>query len=73
MTEHKYITMEELMKNPRYPFTMGQLRSFALKRDENGLSRATRKIGKRLYFRTDLFDEWIESHLGSKDEKNVNV
>jgi len=35
---------------------------------QNGLQKAVRKIGKRLMFRVDLFDQWIEKQsAGSKD------
>jgi hypothetical protein len=30
-------------------------------RHRNGLQKAVRKIGKRLYLHRDLFEEWIES------------
>ena len=35
--------------------------SVLLKKNKNGLDKCIRKIGKRLYIRIDLFDNWIES------------
>lgn len=55
-----YLAAQQIVDNPRYPFTMGQLRHFLLLRHKNGLAKAVRRIGKRLYLRQDLFDQWIE-------------
>jgi hypothetical protein len=57
-----YKTIQDIASDKNYPFSLGQLRSFILKRQENGLDKAVRKIGKRIYIRIDLFDEWIEKH-----------
>ena len=56
----KYLSTQQIVESPRYPFSMGQLRHFLLKRHKNGLNKAVRCIGKRLVLRQDLFDEWIE-------------
>lgn len=56
----KYLDIKQVMKE--YPFTKGQLRDWLIRREENGLSKAVRKIGKRLYFNTQFFEEWIEEH-----------
>ena len=56
----KYITVKHILEE--YPFTKGQLRQFLLSRKTNGLDKAIRKIGKTLYFRADLFEQWIEGH-----------
>lgn len=57
----KYLSTQEIVESPRYPFSMGQLRHYLLKRHRNGLEKAVRKIGKRVFLRQDLFDQWIES------------
>jgi len=62
MTELKYYNIDQLVEHPNYPFSIGQLRDYVAHRHENGLNVAIRKIGKRLYFRLDLFNDWIESH-----------
>lgn len=59
---YTYKTIQDIASDKNYPFTLGQLRSFVLNREENGLDKAIRKIGKRLYIRIDLFDKWIEMH-----------
>lgn len=56
----------QIASNPKYPFTLGQIRHYLLKRHQNGLEKAVRKIGKRLYLRRDLFEQWIESYQGGK-------
>lgn len=58
----KYVTIKQIIDEKLYPFTFGQLRSLLLHRYENGLNKCIRKIGKCLYIRVDLFEEWIESH-----------
>lgn len=62
MSEFEYVSLDELLKRKKYPFSKGQMRAFLMHRNENGLYAAIRKIGKKLYFRVDLFDKWIESH-----------
>ena len=61
MTDNKYLSSQQIVEDARYPFTMGQLRHYLLKRHKNGLEKAVRRVGKRLYLRQDLFDQWIES------------
>lgn len=61
MTDYKYLSSQQIVEDARYPFTMGQLRHYLLKRHKNGLEKAVRRVGKRLYLRQDLFDQWIES------------
>ena len=49
-----------MVEEGKFPFTMGQIRNFLMKKSENGLDSCVRKIGKRIYFREDLFVQWIE-------------
>jgi hypothetical protein len=62
----KYLNLSQILEN--YPFTFGQMRNFLMNKHKNGLNNCTRKIGRRLYFREDLFDEWIESKKTLDDE-----
>lgn len=57
----RYLTVKQIVKGDHYPFSFGQMRSHLLHRKKNGLDKAIRRIGKRLYIRTDLFDKWIDS------------
>lgn len=57
-----YWTPKQVVTSGKYPFTMGQIRHLLLYRHRNGLAKATRKIGKRLMLRLDLFDAWIDSY-----------
>lgn len=56
--EPKYLSFKGVLAN--YPFTEGQLRAFVYRKDTNGFDKVVRKIGKRIYFRADLLDEWME-------------
>jgi len=60
-TEIQYASVEQIVEDPKYPFSGPQIRHYLLHRHTNGLASAVRKIGKRLYIRTDLFDLWIEA------------
>ncbi len=62
MEDYSYMNIKQIIESNKYPFTSGQLRHFLRNGDENGLSKAVRKIGKRLYIRLDLFEKWIESN-----------
>lgn len=61
MDAKEYLTPEHIIERPEYPFSHGQMRHYLSKRHRNGLAKAVRKIGKRLYLRKDLFEQWIES------------
>lgn len=61
MTQWKYLSIKEIADGGMYPFTIGQMRHYLTCRHKNGLERAIRKIGKRIYVRQDLFEAWIES------------
>jgi hypothetical protein len=61
MSEIRYLNIKQIISSGRYPFTAGQVRHYLLMRHRNGLERAVRKIGKRLFIREDLFNQWIES------------
>ena len=59
----KYVSIDDIVNNDRYPFTKGQLSNHVTNRHSNGLATSIRKIGKRIYIREDLFEEWMESHV----------
>jgi hypothetical protein len=61
MNDYQYLTIKQIANSDLYPFTLGQMRHYLIMRHRNGLEAAIRKIGKRLYLRKDLFDQWIES------------
>jgi hypothetical protein len=64
MENYEYLLPQGIADEPRYPITINQVRHFLLMRHKNGLEKAVRKIGKRLYIRKDLFEQWIESYRG---------
>ena len=59
----EYWSPQKIVDSGKYPFTMGQMRHLLLHRQNNGLQEAVRRIGKRLMFRIDLFEHWVEGHL----------
>lgn len=62
MEESEYLTIPQVVRGTRYPFTNGQMRQMLIMRHKNGLDKAVRKIGKRIYLNKLEFDKWIESH-----------
>lgn len=58
----KYLTPLDIVSLPEYPFTLSFIRKALLRRDKNGLDKACRKIGGRLFIHKEEFDEWVESH-----------
>lgn len=61
MDTQRYCTPQQIVSNGQFPFTIGQLRHLLLHRHKNGLNKVVRKVGKRIVFRMDLFNAWIES------------
>lgn len=62
-----YWSPQQIVASGKYPFTMGQLRNLLLYRHRNGLQEAVRKVGKRLMFRVDLFEQWLEKQKEGKN------
>jgi len=58
----KYVSIDDIVNDSKYPFTKGQLRHHVAKRKSNGLASSIRKIGRRIYIREDLFIDWLENH-----------
>lgn len=58
--EHTYLSFDQIVE--KFPFSEAIVRKWLFKRRANGLNAAIRKIGGRIYFRKDLFIEWIEQH-----------
>lgn len=67
--ETKYLSLTDIVKT--YPFTMGQLRHFLLQRQENGLYKAVRQVGKRIIINREKFDQWIEIQFEEKEVKDA--
>jgi len=62
MDDYVYMGTKQIVECGKYPFTMSQLRNYIHNSNENGLYVCIRKVGKRLLFRADLFEKWIEDH-----------
>lgn len=61
MDNQIYMTPKQIVECGKYPFSMGQIRHMLKRRHASGLQKAIRKIGKRCYFKTDLFEQWVDS------------
>ena len=68
MQNYSYANIKQILESDKYPFTFGQMRHLLINRDKNGLNKSVRKIGKRLYLRLDLFEDWIESNIDLENE-----
>jgi hypothetical protein len=55
----KYVTKNEILKH--YPLTMEYLNYLLRQRDENGLDRAVKRIGGKIWIIKDEFEKWVES------------
>ena len=62
-----YLEPKQIAECNHYPFSLGQMRHYLLMRHKNGLEKAIRKIGKRIYIRKDLFEAWIENQSEGKN------
>ena len=62
MSNNCYLSPMDIVESNEFPFSLGQIRHYLQMRHRNGLDKAVRKIGKRLYLRKDLFEQWIESN-----------
>lgn len=66
-------TLKEIADGDEYPFTMGQIRDFIMKKHTNDFSKCLRKIGRRIYVRLDLFDDWIEKHEVKDENRDESI
>lgn len=59
----EYLDLRSFLE--RYPqFREGQMRWFVVKKKENGLEGAVRRLGRRLYFHVPTFLKWVEEQRG---------
>lgn len=68
MSDYIYLDLNQLVSCGKYPFNKNQMRDFLTRRDTNGLDLTIRRFGRNLYFRKDLFEEWLDK-LMEKDAK----
>ena len=55
----QYLDIQSIAdRNPQ--FTVGQLRWFVVKKKENGLESAIKRLGRKLYFHVPTLLKWIE-------------
>ena len=59
-TKYEYATVKQLAADPNLCFSEAMIRYYLLNQHRNGLSKAVRRIGRKLFVRKDLFLDWIE-------------
>lgn len=59
----KYLTRKEIAEDPRYPFSLASITWYLRHKEKNGLDKCVRRIGKKIFIREDLFQEWMENEL----------
>ena len=57
---HEWLDLKDLAS--KTSIKLRALRTLARERKENGLAFAIRKVRGKFLVRTDLFEEWIETH-----------
>ena len=58
-----YQTVRQLAEDPAFCFTVPMLRYYVLHAHRNGLSKALRRVGRKVLIRRDLFIDWIEKQV----------
>jgi hypothetical protein len=67
----KYVTVSQLSElQPAFP--KAWIKNMVRKRDENGLSVAVAKVGRRIFIDYDAFMVWVDSHAnGDMSDENI--
>ncbi len=58
--EESYCTIKQIANDPSFCFTVPMLRYYVLHAHRNGLSKAIRRVGRKVLIRRDQFIEWLE-------------
>lgn len=58
--DESYCTIKQIANDPTFCFTVPMLRYYVLHSHRNGLSKAIRRVGRKVLIRRDQFIEWIE-------------
>lgn len=58
-----YRTVRQLAEDPAFCFTVPMLRYYVLHAHRNGLSKALRRVGRKVLIRRDLFIDWLEKQV----------
>lgn len=62
--DETYCTIKQIANDSAFCFTVPMLRYYVLHAHKNGLSKALRRIGRKILIRRDLFIAWIEQYAG---------
>ncbi|CCB87140.1 hypothetical protein [Parachlamydia acanthamoebae] len=58
--DESYCTIKQIANDPTFCFTVPMLRYYVLHAHRNGLSKAIRRVGRKVLIRRDQFIEWLE-------------
>jgi hypothetical protein len=58
--DESYCTIKQIANDPTFCFTIPMLRYYVLHAHRNGLSKAIRRVGRKVLIRRDQFIEWLE-------------
>ena len=58
MSDYVLLNINDIVE--KFPVSKGIVRHWLSDRKSNGLDKAVRKIGRRVFIREDLLIEWIE-------------
>jgi hypothetical protein len=58
--EESYCTIKQIANDSTFCFTVPMLRYYVLHAHRNGLSKAIRRVGRKVLIRRDQFIEWLE-------------
>ena len=61
--DDSYCTIKQIANDPMFCFTVPMLRYYVLHAHRNGLSKAIRRVGRKVLIRRDLFIGWIEKQV----------
>lgn len=56
-----YTTIEEIGRDPSWPFSASSMRYLVFNAEHNGLSKSIRKVGKKILIHKKSFISWIEN------------
>lgn len=66
--DERYLSLKQVTE--KYPFTEGAIRKLLFNRSSNGLDQSITKIGRKIIFNRERFEQWIEQSFRSNSITN---
>lgn len=67
-----YCTIKQIADDQTFCFTTPMLRYYVLNAHKNGLTKALRRLGRKILIRRDLFIEWIEKQSEKRTKHEIS-